>query len=223
MRGISLATQIERAVSALRPGGVCTPELMELFNVGQPRVSVIMGHVMQQGRAFATRIGNGLVYFSTEAEMLKAKQARVDIAREKERLRALKRQPSKARQAEAIARAEARALRRAEAEIAKQRARLDREAAAAEKHRQKVEAESQKRALKAMTKAAGKMGKRKGTATANAPAKRGPGHMPGDPVIDENTVQGQPVTYPTNRWVPGDAPKLFSLLKIGQYLEGAVA
>lgn len=53
------------------------------------------------------------------------------------------------------------------------------------------------------------------------PGKRGPGHMPGEPVIPEALKAQQGPSFPENRWIDGDVPKVFGALKYGQYLEAA--
>jgi multidrug efflux pump subunit AcrA (membrane-fusion protein) len=220
-----MPSQIAQGVSYLRPEGVYLAELIERFGLSQPRVSRIMLTAEREGRAFSIRVRNSTVYYPTRADMEAGKRARDAATAARERLRWRgrydKMKSSEKAQAARLARAQAQALKAAEAELAKQRARLDREAKAAQKAREKAEAKSQQARLKAETKALSLIAKRKGTKSPEPPKPRGPAHMDGE--LDFSKLKGQEIRPPMrDRFAPDPGfVGAFSSLKPGQYLEAA--
>lgn len=112
-------------------------------------------------------------------------------------------------------RANEKALRAAEAELAKLHARHEREAKAAEKQRLKAEAKTQREKLRTQTKALGMLPKPKGTATPPAPKPRGPAFLQGP--ADESRAKVTKLPPPPERFAPTAPVGGFSSLPPGVY------
>ena len=237
----------EHARQLLKPEGVTLQQIataMGYANVSN--ASNIMSTLEFAGLAFKCRAkiktdmrpqASETIYFPTQADLDAFNAAH----REAKRLQDIARKKSKgyrteyyakrneqrrlARQARVQAayaeKAQREALKLAEAEQRKQRARLEREAKAAAKDREKREAESQRRALKAMTKAAGKLGKQKGTASP-APAKpRGPAFVGGE--LDLSRARITIAPKPRSRYEVESAPSVISSRECRAWAQAAAA
>lgn len=156
-------------------------------------------------------------YKQRNADKLKQKRAAARPKQSKREAAYRERQRVKRETAEQTA--QRRIMRAAEAELAKQQARLAREAAAADKQREKAEAASLKARLKAETKAAGKIVPLKGTASPKPAPVRGPAHLSGPADVSRAKVTELPT--PPGRYAVADAPPLFSSLRPGQYIAKA--
>ena len=121
----------------------------------------------------------------------------------------------------AAERAQREAMKLAEAEQRKVRARLDREANGAAKQREKVEAKTQQQRLKAETKAAGQLGKQKGTASAKPATVRGPAMLPGE--LDLSRAKITIAPPPPDRWAATTAPSVISSRESRKWTEAVAA
>lgn len=113
------------------------------------------------------------------------------------------------------------ALRLAEAEQRKQRARLDREAKTAATQRERVEAKTQQQRLKAETNAAGQLGKQKGTASVKVAPVRGPAMLPGELDLSRAKITIAPPA--PDRWAATTAPAVISARECRKWTEAVAA
>lgn len=109
-----------------------------------------------------------------------------------ERMQAREAERRAQREAKERAAAEAKALRAAEAEQRKLRARLDREAAEAQKERDKAEAKKTKLRLKAETAQAGQLVFKKGTERPAAAKPKGPAFIDGEMDLSKAKITRAP-------------------------------
>lgn len=115
-----------------------------------------------------------------QRKMATAKRMPYYVKRDAQRKEARAAREKEREERKQMERAQAQALRAAEAEQRKLRARLDREAKAAEKAREKAEAKTLRERLRAETKAAGQMTKQRGTASPPVAKPKGPAHLDGE-------------------------------------------
>lgn len=209
-----LEVRVQEVAAALGPQGAGVQEISEAIGVQNPsRLSIILTTAVKAGVVFQALKERHRIYFKTAEQRDALVEA--EKARKLERLRAHWRiqggRKKRNRQAEIEARAARRnaererreqeaaqrkAMKVAEAEIAKQRRRLEREAEQADKLRAKAEAKKTKQRLRAETKAAGLLKFKPGTDSPK-PQKPAwaamPAHNPNNiqPVILESNLNGR--------------------------------
>lgn len=225
----------EHALQLIRPEGITLQQIaaaMGYANVSN--ASNIMAALEFAGQAFKCRAklkdhdrkqSSEVVYFPTQAD----RDAFMAVHREQIRQLALQRKRDKvyraeyyakrneqrrlARQAGMQQRAAERALREAlkvaEAEQRKQRARHEREAKAAEKARARAEAKKTQQRLQAETRAAGKLAKPDNTAKP-APVRVAPAPRNDLPIIIPANVRITRAPSPPDRWAVSNAPSVIS-------------
>lgn len=234
-----LPDRIKQCQALLKPEGTGVKELCDATGMTPTRVGIVMTAAAAEGAVVHVKAGRNAFYFPTLADArafeerfaAEYEERQREIRRRSNRVhqerhgrqRAAKRTEQRrlARLAAGNEKALARSMRAAEKEIAKARARQEREAAAALKHRERIAAKTQQQRLKAETKAAGALGKQKGTASPTVAPVRGPAMLPGELDLSRAKITIAPT--PPGRWASTDAPSVVSSRESRKWTEAVAA